>query len=534
VSDTASHPLTDQALKRLRDLATGNGLTPEMIHVTDIQEKIYTLEATLTLTPLFETQNGYYAGPVIGRNKHILGSAAELKQDLERRQQEFKGSTSWISAVTQELKSAQGSGWGYNDATISLADRSLILTASSPCPQCKGRQLIACQFCQASGQVLCPQCLGRRLEPCFMCGGRGQTQSHEGGICGGCNGTGLANCRLCQAQGQTPCPHCKGRGGTSCASCRGTGLMTEEIAITCGAKTLFKITSEGLPTGLRRGLDRLEFVNLSKGHADIEMLAPAQEDDVTTPGDNPSSSPPPNPVIDYRATMPYADIKVSFGKERPVLISVFGKRGIMSGVPPFLDASLTPWRDKLAQAAQGKVSLKHALEARALSEAFCFEVAHKDAPRELRKLYPIGLSSETSQEIIKNLRLALNLLTLKLRAGIAVTWTILSAVLLRFWFVSTLHTQMTMHLSIPLSILFDSAVLSVVMLLGWISLSASIHIMLRQHFPGTPIPLKQKIGKTGTTMMASLFVIFLILLWLTPVQSPWLLLLKHVLKISFL
>ena len=531
VTDPAPHPLADQALQRLRRLADGNGLTPEEIAVTEIEEKIYNLEATLKLTPLFETQNNRYPGPVVGKNKNIMGSSIELKQDLERRKKELMGGSGWVTPVMQELKAAQGSGWGYNDATISIADQSVTLATSAACPQCQGGQAIPCQACQTSGQIICYQCQGRRQEHCYTCGGRGQNPSQPGQPCIGCNGSGFALCRYCQGRGQVACTQCAGQGRIPCAPCRGTGKISEEVAITCGAKTIFKLKSEGLPSGLRRGLDRIDIINLSKGHATIEMLG--QQNDEEAPASSGQSGAPQQvaPVIEYRAVLPYADMKIRFGKNRPVAISVFGKRGLMSGVPSFLDESLTPWRDKLLLATRGKEPLETALKARAIADAFNLEVTSKGSAQELHKLYPLGLSAKTAQEILLHLRLSLNLLTQKVRLGIAVTWVLLSAFLFRSWFMTPLHTNITALFPINPKIPVDLALPVMAMTLGWLSLSTAIRFVLQRRFSHVKIPLKQKIGKTGCVMLFAVFIAFVFFLFIAPARPFWLLWMLHFLKL---
>lgn len=528
MSDTPQHPLTDQTLTRFRRLADGNGLTVTDISLVEALEQIYTLEATLTLTPHFETDNGRYPGPVRGKDRHVLGGSSELKQDMERRKQEFTSGTDWIPAVINELRTAQGSGWGYNDATISLADKSVVLAASTPCPHCQGRQLVPCQYCQASGQILCPQCQGRRQEPCAACGGHGEVPGQPGQACSMCQGTRLTNCRTCQARGHVACRQCQGRAGTPCPACEGAGQITEEIGITCGAKTSFKLKSEGLPSGLRRGLDRLEFVNLSKGHADIEMLEVKAEDEEDAPQKSADGKPaPPIPKVNYRATLPYADIKVRFGQHRPALISVFGKRGILSGVPAFLDEALEPWRVKLKEAAKGKIALEEAMEGRAIREAVSLEMTGKGSVRELRHLYSIGLSSETAQEILTQARLALNFLTLRLRGGIAAGWLLVSAALFGEWFLTSLRPQITEGLSSRASGFCDGALLFLALILGWFSMSSAIHYVLQRRFPKIKIPLQQKIGKLGFAMLGSIFLIFVAMIFLAPIKPTWLVLLLH-------
>ena len=277
--ETPSTPLADQALQRLKKLAEGNGLADDVVHFFSAEEKNYDIEGTVTLTPLFETAGGSYAGPPRGSKRKLVASSAALRSEVERLKQDFEGKPTWIADALAQLKDQPGGGWGLDDVRISLPKLSTALAAATVCPTCQGARLLTCHQCNAQGVIICPQCQGHRQEVCPICNGSGKNPLMQDQNCINCNGYGRSPCRFCQGHGQLACPTCHGQRGTPCPACKGTGGMTEEVAITYGARTQFKIKGDGLPSGLRRGLDRLGLAKLADGHADIESFAPVDEDE---------------------------------------------------------------------------------------------------------------------------------------------------------------------------------------------------------------------------------------------------------------
>src|SRR5262249_16207208 len=150
--------------------------------------------------------------------------------------------------------------------------------------------------------------------------------------------------------------------------------------------------------------DRLGLANLPNGYADIETIPEAQNPESSITESAPDTKEKSAKAeVHYRARLPYADMRISFNG-KTALVSAFGKRGALRGVPTVLDAALEPQREKLRAAAQGKGSLDTALDARAIGDALKLQLGGKDNMKELRRLYPHGLSTGTAQEILSNMR----------------------------------------------------------------------------------------------------------------------------------
>ncbi|MDX2028119.1 MAG: hypothetical protein SFW62_05740 [Alphaproteobacteria bacterium] len=513
---THPHPIADQAMERLRALADGNGLMPSAITLTGAREKTYTLEGELNLSPMCETRVEHYVGPPRGKDREIFPSAAALRAEVQRRQQEFKNHPDWIAAAIEELHAHPGEGWGLDGAKITLPAKSAVLAAGTPCPACQGQKMLACNACHGQGSSVCIQCRGQRQEFCPTCNGRGENPQNPGQSCVTCNGARYIPCRKCRAMGQITCPTCHGKRGVPCTSCKGAGQMTEEVHLTCGATTHFKMKGEHLPAGLLRGLDRLGIANLHKGHADIEIVTP-KEDEVPAPEDAPAA---PEPVLHYRARMPFTEMRVNFGK-RKTLIGVFGKRSILMDVPPFLDESLNPWRVKLKEAGRGRASIDDAIRARAIKDALALDLQGKGHAKELRKLYPIGLSPLVAEDIFRDMHKAITRYTRKVRMLVATGCAILTV----GFFIACLYTSLPEKLAEGpgwVEAIFDFAPPLLAMALDWVILDAATYYALHRHFPDLKIALRQRTGITGYAMEIGIVLVWFTVLAFSPARPPWL------------
>jgi hypothetical protein len=364
--------------------------------------------------------------------------------------------------------------------------------------------------CHGQGELMCTQCHGQRRETCYQCGGRGENPQQPGQACQICNGQRTVSCRFCQGHGTLSCPTCQGKRGTTCTTCQGKGSITQEVTVTSGAETHFKLDVKDLPSGLRRGLDRIGIANLGKGHADITANPPPESED------GPPEKPP-FPLFVYTVSLPYAEMRMGFGAKKAV-VSVFGKRGIIFGVPNFLDASLQPARDTLRAAATGKGPLEAALATRAISEIFALVTAGKGRTDQVRKLYPFGLSAEAITVILADTHLALNQATLKIRTMIAVACVLLCAGLFDRLLMTGFFARATAPLGGIGSLIASLGLLAAAGGISWALLNFATRAILRKRFPALPLALRQKIGKTGLLMLGGIVVIFIALMLLAPVR----------------
>jgi hypothetical protein len=293
----------------------------------------------------------------------------------------------------------------------------------------------------------------------------------------------------------------------------------QEATLICGAAVSFRIQADGLPSGLRRGLDRLGMANLAKGHADITLVEPQppkQGEEKTEQRANDPS------VLHYHVSMPYADLKIRFGDGRGVLMNVFGKRSMLMGVPAFLDDSLQPWRERLKEASRGLVPLDAALEARAIRDALMLELSGQGDVKNYRKLYSVGFSPNAMQEILTDMRRALNYYTRHVRVAVAIGGGLLAAGLLAGFMLLPWHAQMQQGWPWTAGLLSDLVFVAVLMGLSWAALSGSMRVALRRRFPNRKISLRRNVGKTGWIMLGGIATSWLLMLVFMPAPPLWL------------
>jgi len=511
---TPPQTLADRALTRLRQLASGNGLEPAAISILETQEDVFTLSGKMEISPLCEVEPASYPGGVKGKGKKSLASTSALQEAVAKHRQEFRENPDWIPATLQEIKSHHSQGWGLEDAKVTLPEKSAAFASTENCPSCGGRRMLTCAQCNGQGTVICTQCQGKGREPCYYCNGRGEDPQHPGQPCTTCNGTRLAPCRFCQSRGHLSCPTCQGQRGTPCTTCQASGKITHEVTVTCGAETHFTIKAEGLPSGLRKGLDRIGIANLGKGHADIATSPPTEEEQEASSGKTRI------PILNYTVKIPYAELRMGFVNKKAV-ISVIGKRYAIIGTPNFLDTSLQPWRDKLHQAAFGKAPLTEALEVRALREILSLTVSGKGYIENVRKIYPYGLSAEAIKSILGDMQLALNQTTLKTRTLIATLCVGLCGALFYALFVTGVEAHVTASWNRLISFILDGIVLGGALAASWAILNFSTRFVLKKRFPQLRLALQQKIGKTGYSMLGAIILIFALCVYLAPIKEPW-------------
>jgi len=499
--------LTQQTLSRLHALGEGNGVDRADITLVESTESIYTLLGRLTLTPHCEVKSRKSFGRIKGKAYKVFPSFAELQTEITSIQKDFQEGGDWTQEAVAELEKTAGHGWGLHSSLLTLTDKKTILgatencqtcngTAQHPCLECRGLGFATCHYCEGRGQELCPHCNGHRQDPV-----------NPANKCPICHGTGYALCRFCQGTMRLQCVTCQGRGNTPCNACQGKGFISMEVLITKGARMDFALgPTTGLPSGLLRGLSRVGEDKLAKGHADITMKADINDD--------PKAPKQSDLAIYLDAKIPYADVKIKFGKKTSI-IGCFGKQGRLSGVPAFLDESLAPARLKLASAAKTGSSLHAALATRAIKDAFELVVSGKNKVNDLRRLYPVGLSAEAAQEIMANLNLCFRNSTARTRLIVSGLCVLVSTALFGGMFMTPLFThltQMTGTMGAPLiKALMPLAALSA----SWFTLQQSAKSVLRRQYAGLKIAGRQSIGRTGYAALGTIAALYLALLFLS-------------------
>lgn len=272
-----------------------------------------------------------------------------------------------------------------------------------------------------------------------------------------------------------------------------------------GAEVRFTLGStSGLPSGLLRLTQRVGEANLINGHADVAMKLPPKEPD---PEIDRTS-------IDLTATLPYADLKMKFGK-KAAIVSVFGKLAKVAGVPPFLDEALAPARAILAKAAKGEADLHKACGLRVMADALNLMLLGKSKVNDLRRLYTLGLSPDVAKEIMFNMDLALKEQTRKIRMIVAGSVLAACTLVFALLFISSLFNQMTAGLNIKVVRLILMFLPALLMGGAWFGLRYAIAETLKARFPKAKISQAQNIGRLGYGLLGGILLIYLIILLIT-------------------
>ncbi len=504
MADSPTLTITNRTLARLSKIAEGNGIDPNKIELMESHEDTYVIDAQIRLTPHFNFQTKQYGGPVKSKSAKILSSPAELQEEVNRQRESYNSSKEWLEDALKEIRDAEGHGWGQDKARIALPGSKATLAANEKCPACQGSKKMTCTQCQGRAVIICPHCEGRGQEQCYHCYMQGFEPSNPQQQCSICRGTKWAECRYCQRRMQLPCPTCQGRGGTPCAQCKGAGSFTHEVSVEGGAEMHFDVhPNRSLPSGLLRGLDRLGMINLPKGHADIELIEPDK--------DSPENE---KNIVRLKAKVPYADIKIRLNS-RPVNFAAFGKKGLLMGLPAFLDESLRPWREHLVRAVMGNGDLDKAITVRVMHDALGLELSGKSNPNDLRRLYPIGLSPKTAQEIMNNMGLALKRFTLRSRIGVAIVSMLGSTALFGGYFLTSMHDQLAGSISAKALLMLDAFLPVIAMGISSVAFSHASRWALQRQFPDATIRLTQKIGKIGYGTLAGIVAIYAAILTLS-------------------
>ena len=455
----------------------------------------------MTLNPHFSLEPTAYPGPSKGKNAIQFPHQAAMQQEVERRRAELLQGFGWVPDVIAELKQDKTLGWGQQEALVTLPNQCVTLACTESCPTCRGERNLSCPQCAGRRTLPCVQCTpyhNHGQEPCPYCAGTGLYYNDPQRPCQNCNGTRFIICRECQGRSVVNCPTCQGRGGTGCTTCKATGSITQDVKITAGASIAFQLISNNqLPTGLRRGLDRVGLANLPQTYADIELVPFEPEPPPQNP--NEKTRPPPSNKVKLTAKLPYAELEGSIGSTK-AKISVFGKRQRLFGVPCFLDESLKLWRDKLAAAAKGQGSLQPAIEARLIQEAMQLILNGKTHPNDLRRLYPIGLSEAAALLIMQHLQQALRRETRKVRLASAAAIAALAIGTLFLILNSGLIPPLT-KLREPLGYALHGGLLILMLVVVWLALSQVTRWFLGKKFGPQKLALRQNIGAIGLTTM---------------------------------
>jgi hypothetical protein len=501
MTDPVEPSYAEKALERLRRLAKGNGIAPDKIVLEGKEEQTVHLSAKMMVSPKLDIQVNQYPGLARDKDSKSFPDVAAMREEVAKQKSEFEAGMDWLAPVIEEVKRAPGEGWGLDGATISIPSHRVVYAASENCPSCGGAGALQCPQCHGQQKLPCSVCQGEGKELCLNCNATGHDPLNPQKECYLCKGTRYMVCRQCQGLQWMPCSACMGRGSSPCGTCRGSGKISEEIRTTGTATAEFRLDrTSDIPSGFLRGLDKLGIPNLVKGYGKISMSPPVPNDE-----DKNAAR-----TLIYKAEVPYTEIRLKIADKPTALVSLFGLKGAMLGCPAFLDEGTQMARETLRRATTQTGALAGAMKCRAVFEALALEMGGRGQLREMKKIYPVGLSEKAMREILSDGAKALALQTRKRRIAAAVVSFIAGSGLIGGYFLSDIPFQLFARYSAQVATLTGLVPLGLGLGLTWFLIGAAANSALKRLFKGKIVARRRRIGKIGYGLMAGLFAVYIL------------------------
>ncbi len=508
-------PLTDQAVARLRELATGNGADPEQIQLRNTDERDVTLTGIMVLVPKVEANEQRLVGRGIKLPEVVKSFTAfsDLSSHIQEVERKYLEGRDWFNEVKNDLDKQPGKGWGLESARVILdSKQSDNFSATETCTRCFGNGVLGCDYCAGKGYKPCHICYERGFEQCYNCFGVGTDPADRDKPCVICNGRRTVVCRTCQGTKGIPCGTCQGNGVLPCPPCDGGGKLVRLVTMEYGAEATFSSGSGAdLPSALRRALDRGGGLKmLANGHATIDYTVPKDEEQ--KPG---------QAVINYTAKLRCADAVIQFVDENK-RIAIFGNRNTMLEVPAFIDKTLAEGLALLEEAKKGKVNFHKALAFRAIAEAAQMVLNGNGRVDNLRKLYPVGISKPVIQQILAGVKQALARVTVAARWAGFIASFIVADVLGGVLYITPLHRTLLETAGRQGTLAIEMLVPLFCAIVGYILTGQAALFHLRRQFPQAKPALHHHGGLLGVAAAVMAFVVPFGIALLYPENVQWL------------
>lgn len=419
--------LAKKSLIIMRKLCDGNGATADSVQIKEARGEILEMVGITHLELNHSTEQARKAG------KHIQGTllpnAQMLKGEIDKSITKMGKNDDARKVITGKLLSRPDKGFSSHGEEIDLTEFGMEYTTHDPCGSCQGQGATTCKRCQGRCQETCTQCHAKTMIPCRKCSGNGFTmgQDNKQQKCNFCFGHRQVACPLCQKRGTIKCRICNGAGQTKCDSCNGSGAFSVFTLLKVKIKTLFEMDRTSVPAPVVYAIENNGDKLVSQKHIDLISAESVKREDGGM-------------AIHYKAKFPYGDLVFNVNG-KPITAHLFGNRGKMLKLKPFLEDMIEPGIGHLERAARGDGTvanqIKKASQYKLIASALLFvsSMPMKKAFIALKKKYPMGISNDALMQIIKQSDQALGNVTRKpryigLSVGLGLTALIMSALYL--------------------------------------------------------------------------------------------------------
>lgn len=453
-----TNDLTQKALKQIRQLCDGNGVSADSVQIAQQNPEVISMEALTHLELDTKTKEEEHVGK-IEQGTFVQNPEAMASTITEAQQKIIKNNNS-RELISKKILNRPDKGFALHGEEIELTELQKDFSTHVPCRSCAGQGGKVCSQCNGQRQEVCTQCHGRTMIPCRHCHGQGFSKNPDGSQkqCNFCFGHRQVSCPLCQKTGRMKCRACKATGQIKCDPCKGGGIFTHIMSVLPVVKTLFEMDRAELPDSVVGAFERNGPRLAARGHMDLDANMVTRKDDGI--------------AIKYQTSFPYADMVLKING-KPVKASAFGSKGKIIKVKPFLESLIKPGLDNLKKAAKndGHVSgnIKKATHYRIISRAISLTATtqKKKALLELKKRYPIGIRTQALQALIQLSDKAIGNVTRKPRYIGLAGGLILSGAAYAGLFLSGIYAQITAGLTQPIEI---AIALGLIIAGGFISL----------------------------------------------------------------
>lgn len=476
----------DEALQRVRDMVQGNQFNSDDVVIESFEGEVLHFHAETMLNVYTKVSQKTVPGQVSG--------AVKVKDEVSAREEMAKayalvGQSSDLIRKIRDVVLARGDqGFALDKEVIHLNFGKKDFVVFEPCLTCKTTGSIACRPCHGKGVSVCSRCSGSGMGHCTHCNGAQMIPGANGHKiqCPVCHGRGRVMCTQCQQSGRVHCKTCASRGVTRCPNCEGhawtSRLFIQELLI----RTAFDYPKNELPNQVVALIEK--HGAKIKEHAEIALIEMTQDnlkgvkdtyqsgsgEDVREATDRGDVVVP----VRYKVVLPYGHVEYGInGKSYYTFL--FGTKGRLMHVSPFLDDLIKNGVRKLKDAAEGRGdvvrNIAQAAEYRTVKEGLFYTARYGigKARKMLKKTNALGLSDEMIKDVVKTADIALKKVTQKPRyMGLAVAGVVHLALISGYFLPPTREklTQLIanshMHIGLDLIAVFGSVAIGFLIIQG--------------------------------------------------------------------
>lgn len=342
--------LKEDTLKRFRSLVEGNQYNPDDVVLKAFEGEVLQFQAETTM----QIATKISKKTVVGRVKGPVQVANQIEADNAIRKEYLKlcDDRDMTRTIREVALKRDDKGFAQQGIVIPLPFWKREFVFFEPCRNCSAKGVIRCQRCAGKGMEPCTECRGSGMAMCIQCRGGQQIVGPQGNKipCPTCHGRGKMSCRTCQQSGRIQCKVCRTKGETTCTACQGHAWNSQLQIVEIEARCSFDYPRDQLPDKVAAMVDSRGPKIKDDAEIHVSQLDADYQDEVKQMVGHDIVYRVP---VQYEVILPYAHVEVELsGKSYYAFL--FGIRGRLTHVSPFLEDLIKNGRRKLEDAAEGR------------------------------------------------------------------------------------------------------------------------------------------------------------------------------------